>query len=414
MTAVKRFFGEHRIFCGLFAFLTAYEIVIGNSLAAWQAPEDFLTFYAVDFSLGFCSRFLPGAVYRLLFKTADLKTVSVIGTALLVLFFAVLCVLLEKLIRSCGPQNRPLCFVFVFLFLTGPAAFSLFVQSLGVIDVYWIFLCLVFIVALSSRRLYFLIPPVFILAVLVHYGALICYIPMMGVLLLYRIAWAEDKKEKRALWTVLLLSMAAAVLLTGYFIVYERRNLVYSMEEFNAILRSRGASYTYYYDYNVYRYMNEAGDFSAEAYIFRDAGMLGTLLRSVWMQIKMTVALRIRAGVTREYVMGFLVMLPAAFAAIRVLIARFRQAKDAGFLRRAVYLLQPLLFFAALTVSLLFSSDTFRWLTHAFLPLMTVFLYLAYREGDDFWQTALARLSAVPPPVTALYLLLYAAVIPIK
>ena len=413
MTAAKRFFGTHRIFFCLFVFVTVYMFTVGNHLQGWKVSEHFLAFYAVDFSLGFCSRFLPGAVYRVLFGNVDPVAVSVISVVLLVLFFAGLCAVLERLICSCDQEHRPLCLFFVLLFVTGPAAFSLFTQWLGVIDVYWIFLCLLFVVLLRTRRGYYLIPAVGVGLVFVHYGALICYVPMMAVLLLYRIAHTDEKKEHNALWTVLLLFAAASALLTGYFILFERKNLPYTMEEFNAILHARGAPYTYYYDYNIYRNMSSAGDMSVEAYIYGSGNPFVTFLRSVWMQIKMTVFLHLRNGFPRDYVLSLLAVSPVVGAVTAVFFARFRDPENRGFLKKAVYLLQPLLFFASLILSALFSSDTYRWLTHCFLALMTVFLMVAAYEGDRFWETVRGKLSVFQTPVLSVFLCFYAAAVPL-
>ena len=411
MLKVKRFLFSQRVFFGLFFFLLAYEALVGNNLAPWRVNDHFITFYTVDFGLGFCSRFLPGAVYRLLFRTLNRTVLSAVCILLTVLFFAAVCLLLEKLYSRAGENERPVCLFFFLLLITGPASFSLFVKWLGVIDFYWVLLCPLFVLALSSPRTYFLIPPLFVLLILVHYGAMICYVPMMAILLLYRFVTAEEKRERRALAAVLLVSVCAAAGLTVYFILFERRNLPYSMEEFNAILLERGAKYTYYYDYNIYRNLSSAGDQSVEGFIYGAGDPLITIARSVWMQVKTTLALRFKAGLTLEYVLSLLLTAPAAGVIISVFVARFRAEKGAAFLKRAVYLLAPLVFAGGFIASTLFSSDTFRWVTHTFLPLITVFLYMAYREGEDFWNAARRKLSAVPVPASAVYLIAYAAIV---
>ncbi len=413
MAKIKRFLYSHRVFFGLFAFLAAYEACVANSFSKWQVGEHFLSTYAVDFSLGFCSRFLPGAVYRLLFGDVNERLLSVLLTVLLLLIFFVLCILLERLLLKTPRNDRPLCIFAVLLFITGPASFSLFTQWLGVIDVYWICLCLLFVFALSDRRLYFLIPAVFILTVLVHYGALISYVPMMAVMMLYKLLRCDEKGERRYLGTVLVLSAVCAAGLTVYFILFERRNLTYTMEQFNEILLGRGAKYTYYYDYNVYRNISSEGNMSVEDYIYGSANPAVILFRSVWMQIRMTVALRLTAGLTVEYVLGMLVLCPVCAVLISVFIARARDTGIKGFLRRAVYLLPPVLFIGCFTASTLFSSDVFRWLTHSFLPLATVFLYMAYYEKDRFWSILRKRLSGVPAAALAAFWFLYAACAPL-
>ena len=86
MSRVKRFFVSHRVCFGLFIFVMAYQILVGNNLAPWRLNEHFITFYTVDYGLGFCSRFLPGAVYRLFFDQVDVPVLSAFSSAFPVLF----------------------------------------------------------------------------------------------------------------------------------------------------------------------------------------------------------------------------------------------------------------------------------------------------------------------------------------
>ena len=76
MSRVKRFFVSHRVCFGLFVFVMAYQILVGNNLSPWRLNEHFITFYTVDYGLGFCSRFLPGAVYRLFFDQVDVQVIQ--------------------------------------------------------------------------------------------------------------------------------------------------------------------------------------------------------------------------------------------------------------------------------------------------------------------------------------------------
>lgn len=411
MAKIKSFFRLHRIFFGLFVFLCFYSYAVGNTFAPFRVGEHFYSFYAVDYALGFCSRFLPGAIYRLFFKTVEPAVLTAYHVVLLLLFFAGLCLLLEKLLLSTVAADRPLCFFFVLLFLTGPASFVLFSKWLGVIDFYWLPLCLFCVAALSRRQLWPLIPLLFVSAVLVHYGALICYVPMMALMMLYRLTLAEDKKDRRLLGAVLIVSVAAALLLTLYFVLFERENIVCTMEEFDALMQSRGVKYTYYYDYNIFRYFAAAGEAPPDEYIYGDGNPLLTLLRSVWMQIRMSLGVRLKSDSFMNYVLALLVLCPPAGLICSVYLARFRDPGTRGFLLKAVYLLAPLCFLCCFIASFFFSSDAFRWLSHSFLPLMTVFLYISYFEKESLWLIVRRKLHTVPSAVLLVFLLVYAAVV---
>ena len=164
MSRVKRFFVSHRVCFGLFVFVMAYQILVGNNLAPWRLNEHFITFYTVDYGMGFCSRFLPGAVYRLFSDQVNVSVLSAFSSAFLVLFFLALCFLLERVLLQAPRKEQTVCLFMILLFISGPASFTLFVKWLGVIDVYWIYLCLLFVFALANRRAWFLIPVLLLLA----------------------------------------------------------------------------------------------------------------------------------------------------------------------------------------------------------------------------------------------------------
>ena len=406
MTAVKRFFGAHRVFFALFGFLLAYELLIGNHLAPWRVNEHFFVFFTVDYSLGFCSKLLPGAVFRWIFKGSDPAAATVCSVILIALILAGVCLLLEKLLKKTARENRFACLGVILLLITGPASFSLFVTWLGVIDVYWIVSCMAFFILLSRKQLYFLIPPVLVSCVFVHYGAMLCYVPMMLVMLLVKTVFTEEKGERKLLWAVFWVGAAAAAGSTLYFMLFEQKNLTYPVEEFDRIVQERGAKYTYYFDYNFYKTALGADGASFNDYINAASSLPGRLVRTVISQVRVTLALRMRSESLRDFAVALAVLLPAAVALIAVLL-RCARDKTLPVLRRLVYVLPPLLFIGTFTLSILFSSDEFRWLTHSFLPLCASFLFLAYYDGERLWTAARRYMPSAP--VFAAYYILYAA-----
>ncbi len=412
MAKVKRLLAAHRVFFGLFAFLIVYEILVGNHLAPWRVNEHFITFYAVDFGLGFCSRFLPGAVYRLLFRETSVKTASLFAGVLLLVFFIVSCLLLEKLILHTPKEHRLVCLFCVLLFLTGPASVSLFVRWLGVLDFYWVFSVLLFFVFLSYRRLYFLLPLPFVLCCFVHYGSMVCYIPMMAILLLYKASVVPEKNEKKYLLAVFSVSVVLAISAAAYFILFEKQNLVYPVEEFNRILLSRGANYTYYYDYDLYRVAVSGTGEIVSIDPQQNLPFFAHILQSVRTQIQTTFGEGFKSGDMRELAFAGLGLLPVLAAAAVTLPELFRLPERKNGLRTFSLLLLLPLFLLTLLFGTFFSTDTFRWLTHLILPQFAVLLYVAYYEGDRLFAALKRRFSFVSPPAAVLFLVLFAALAP--
>lgn len=412
MEKLKRFLHSHRGFFGLFAFLLVYEVLVGGHLAPWRVNEHFITFYTVDFGLGFCSRFLPGAIYRFLFRETSVKTASLFAAALLLLFFAGVCALLEKLLKRVPAEHRLLCLFCALLFLTGPAGLSLFVRWLGVLDFYWVFAVLLFFIFLSHKRLYFLIPLPFVLCCMVHYGAMVCYIPFMAILLLYKASVSKDRKEKRELLAVFGVSVALALAAAAYFMLFEKQNLVYPVQEFNRILLSRGANYTYYYDYDLYRVaVSKTGEIvsidpQAELPFF------GRLAHAVRAQIETTFGEGFKNGSMQELALAGLGLAPVLCGIALCLKALLQARENKNGLRTfSLALLFPL-FFLTLVFGTFFSTDTFRWLTHLVLPQAAALLYIAYYEGNVIFTELKRRFAFVPPHAAAVYLILFAALAP--
>ena len=412
MTAVKKFLYSHRVFFGLFAFLTVYEIVIGNNLAPWRISDDFYVFYTVDFGMGFCSRLLPGALYHLLLGAPEQHKVSVYTTVFTVLFFAGVCLLLEQLIKHTQKEDRPLCLFFVLLFLTGPASFSIFVVGLGIMDFYWMLFALLFFVFLARRPLYFFIPPLFALCVFVHYGSMICYIPLMAIILLYKISVSEDRRARRLLWATFISGVVLAFGATVYVMAFEEKQLVYSMQEFDDIIRSRGAKLFYYYDYEFYKvivgpdgairydYTNETGNFIVR------------LVRHALAQMDTTFTQHFKNGSLHETVLALLAILPVEGVIFASLWDRFRDRDRKNLLRSAAIVFTAMLYVLMLACAVFFSTDTFRWLSHMFLCLTVFFFYISLYEGDRLWPAVRRFTGGAKAPLCLLFLLYYAVLAP--
>lgn len=412
MTSLKSFCLQHRIFFGLFAFILVYETVVGNNFSLWHLYEHFFVFYVVDFGMGFCSRILPGAIYRLIFGEADERVISVYVSVLLIIFFAGVCIFLEKLITHTSKENRTLCLFFVLLFITGPASFSYFVTGLGVLDFYWVILTLLFFVFLSKKQLYFLIPFVFSLCVFVHYGAMVCYIPMMAIILLYKISVTNDNKSKKLLWSVFAASVLFAFITTLYFLLFERQNLVYTMEEFDAVILERGAKYTYYYDYEFYKSISSQMGVSADSYIYSEGNLILRLLKFVQTQFESTFNRNFKIGSMQELSFAGLVLLPVLGVIFSALFERIRNREEKNAVKKFSLAFIPLLFLMTFVFGTFFSTDTFRWLSHTFLPLSASFLYVSYYEGDRIFNGIKQRFGFIPVPVVALFFILYASTAP--
>ena len=66
MNLIKNYFKNHIYFYGIFAFVLLYDF-LAVGIEPWDSANVYYSFYLIDFSFGFCSKILPGAIYNFLF-----------------------------------------------------------------------------------------------------------------------------------------------------------------------------------------------------------------------------------------------------------------------------------------------------------------------------------------------------------
>ena len=127
MQRLKNAFYEHRFGLFFFVFLKAYSFIVSGNMQVWKVDGITYSFHVVDFSMGFCTKLLPGAVCNFLFDEVTEAKVSTYLNILVAFCFLLVSLLLEKIVLSTGKEYRtPLIFLIAF-FLTGPATFSIYI-----------------------------------------------------------------------------------------------------------------------------------------------------------------------------------------------------------------------------------------------------------------------------------------------
>lgn len=412
MNLIKKTWSKHYYSICFFAFLMCYSVVIPGKCQLWQISDVSLSFHGVDFSMGFCSKILPGAIYNIFFDDVNIFKVSVYETVLLILLFAGVSVIIEKFIFQ-FPLNQQKTGVIISLFLvTGPITFSNYVNELGMLDVYWIFLSALLIVFLSKKELYVLIIPVCLCAIMVHFSSAFCFVPFFFFLILYKISCVTESKEKKYLCIVFIATIIASVLLAVYFVVFETTALTYTQQEFREILLSRGVpeSHLYYYEYAFY------GDGSG--YVDVDQAVLDItmdspiayLLYVVKAQFVNTITLHMGQFALGNGINSLFILILAMpivifiFKAFSELIKNNKENK----IKAASLVFMMIMSFVPMVVGFFTSTDLIRWISHSFFPFFIFFAYVLYNEGEDFRESVSHRLSGIPLTVLGSYFLVYA------
>lgn len=412
--SIKSFFYEHRFFFCAYLFLMLHAFLVPGEGMLWREDAAVYAFHIVDFSMGFCSRILPGAIYKLLTGGIYTQTaVTIYETILISVFFIFLAVFFEKLIMSSSVEDRPVMAFLLFLFAAGPFSFSVFVRQLGMLDVYWVYFSSIIIFFISKKKLVWFAAPFFFALILVHYGAILTYIPAILLVMLYLAYHSEDKKTGKRYFFVFLLSLAISVSACFYFIFFERSNLTYSMDEFMKILYSRyaGGGSSAYYDYTFYRvfadkeFMNDyAASTGYDAFGGVDVGNsqgITSVLHLIWQQISGLKILRVIYNI-RSNIPSIVLLVPLLFLLFGFLIFMIkRQKKVFG---KLLFVGSGLLFIVSLMGGIMMSTDINRWITHAFLG-MFVFVLCVLRHEKE---TALTYFKSVFSRIPKLLAFVYA------
>ena len=387
-----------------------YLIIVPGNSEPWKVNDVMYSFYVVDFSVGFCSRILQGAIVNWIFDSANETNITIFLNVLMVFTFMVYSHLAEKVLLNIDSEFRKSAVLFLMLFFTGPCAFSIFVKVVGLIDFFWIFSTAIFFLIIRKKQLYFLIVPLFVFMVLIYYASLLSYVPFLALMVLYTISYAKEGKQRKYLTIVFFVSVIAAFLLGVYFVVFERSNLNYTFEEFNEFLTSRGVDedHVFYLDYALYR-KTTGKHYADMGFENLPTGQLTDSPLDFLNVIKQQVMVNVRIfRFTQATPVVCLLLAPIVFYIYRFIINKIKQEKENKL--RCFTLICVLLLFPAtiITVLCFFSMDLVRWVTNAFIALFVSFFYILYKDGNKGWGIVHRDVQSINFYIFIPYYMIYA------
>ncbi|MBQ6066643.1 MAG: hypothetical protein IJK89_07445 [Clostridia bacterium] len=382
-------------------------------------------FHCVDYSFGFCSKFLPGAVYGIFVDTPSRGSATVFETILLLLLLGISAFLLAKWYVCVRTQTEygSAAMKLLLFFMTGSCTFAVFSCEIGMLDVYWLLFSILVLFLIQNRAGRFFIPVVMFLCVAVHYGAMLNYAPLFALLLLYEALAAEKQKEKKIWMVVFAVSCAAAAGAFVYFMIFDKYNIRYDIYTFDRLIKERGSEMTRYFDYALFSngtemddYLKVSGNydiFANVSHLFNvteDSPFLLRLLDGIWFQIQGHLALYRSGDYNRVFIYAGLLLIvisPAVVILAGFILNRIKQTKNnTGMM---------LFYVCALTVfpitalcSVIISTDSIRWISHGFMSFFILILYIVFRgkgKGLAYFNDVFA---AIPSFAFTVYFVIYA------
>ncbi|MBE6785495.1 MAG: hypothetical protein E7538_04550 [Ruminococcaceae bacterium] len=407
MTKVKEKLYEHRFALIFFGILLACSIIDFQNV--YSGIDTGLTYsiYAVDFSFGFCTRLLPGAVFNFLFNDISVNKVCFYMIALLIFCLISVSKFAEDFIDRFNKENRKQGIVIaLFLVLTFFICFSAG-DFLDILDFHWIIGAVIFLLLLRKNATCLVMPVLFFCVVMCHYGSMICYIPMFVIILMLKAVYSKEKKEKVFLISIIGVSLISAIALFAYMLMFELENIKFSLEEFNAILSSKGVTDFEYYNFPFFREtadlskLTDNGDLVPLVQVDLSQPKIIVMIQTVINQIQVHIALWNHSDII-FYALTFVPLVAFAFY---VLIRSLKNEKGAR-IRSLLYLAVMILIFFTVISGLFMSTDTLRWCSHGIIVFSTAFGYVIHNDVE-IKEKVCCSLAKISDSFIYGYLLIY-------
>jgi len=411
MTKVKEKLYEHRFGLFFFSVLIGYN-VIANSMHWGEITDITYSYHIVDFSIGFCSKLLPGAICNFLFGEVTREKLQMYLSILMVLCFILVAVLLEKTVLSEKKENRMQVLIVIMFLLTGACTFSFHFEYLVWFDFYWLFFSVLSFFVLMKKQTYVLVIPLMIGAIMCHYAAIICYVPFIAIIMLYKISQTGKKSEKiylSVIWSVLVVTCVG---LSIYLIANETKNVKMTLDELNQFLSSRGVTEENleYYDFAFFRdeVIDKINMPDTDSYVENikdidtEKSDITIFLQMFIQQILVTMTLS-DLRLSFEYI---LLLLPLIFIIYRLLLFDFSLEKK-NKLKRFSIICAMFLFWVTLLFGKMLSTDTVRWFSNALISMMGFFLFVIYNSGSELRHFMRDYFSKIPRMFIGLYYAIY-------
>lgn len=400
---ITKFFQEHYYFLIFFLFLLFYSIIISGHCETWRVDSITYPYHVVDFSVGFSSRLLPGAIYTFLFENYNYESVSLYLTGLVIFCFLVSAFFLEIFIKSVEINYRKTIFCLIIFFLSGPFTFAIYINKFGMLDFYWLTIAALFMICLSNKKTYLFIIPLFISSVFIHFSVLLNFVPAFAIIMLCKVIYLKNQKEKRLLFVILIVSCIFAIGFALYFAFFERDNLNFTLEEFNEFLISRGCEYLDYYDYSFYRDNINHDQYKGWLEIYtNEKSTFYNFISLLNQQIFITLALIPWKDLIRSlFLVSPLIVFYFDFLKSQI------KMHNRNIPKKFLLFLIIVLFFTSL-LGCFFSTDVNRWLSHSFFNSLICIFYYIYRERDLACQWLHLKVSSIQSIYIFMYFILYA------
>ena len=405
MTRPKQRLYENRHGLFFFMFLVVYCCLDLSNIYYEADAGITYSIYCMDFSFGFCSRLLPGAIFNLLFENITPEKVMMYIRVLLLLCFLCASLLISSFLKKFDKNFKQ---GFICALFGSVVIFECFNigDLFGLLDFHWIIGLFIFMLALSNKWMYFAIPLAFIYVIMSHYGSMICYVPLFALLLFIKIKFTSVRSEKISLTVIASISIVISAGLFIYLLMFELDNFNVTLEELNQFFNTRGITETDYYAFPFFRetagIANIVDDIDIDSIIKIDynRSKILIMLQTVINQIQVNLLLWDHA----KFIYTITTFLPLLVFIYKILIKEAKKSKN------CLCIIAILLPIFTIVCGFFMSTDTVRWISHGIIVLLVSFMYLIHYDKSSKENYCNSVLK-IPEAYALLYLIICATYI---
>lgn len=248
--------------------------------------KDFLTFFLIDYRVGFVSRALIGSILYLFTEHPTVRMVRnmlvVAVLVSLVLFAFLQAQIAKKALRKADTATLLASYLFFLNAIFWCNAFD----YIGLLDIFMTLLMQLYLICLEQKRLlgFILAPVACFIGLLIHTAFAFVYIPVIAAILWFEIL--KHGKPDGIRVALFVATCAASVGLFILFVFFSQKTVRISADETLALLREKydGQLYENYFGYYLYR-TDEVNGYSADSakgylsYLFRTIDFSNSTIR---------------------------------------------------------------------------------------------------------------------------------------
>ena len=271
------------------AALACLVAVLSNR---WQylgctfANKDFMTFYLIDYRVGFVSRALIGSVVYLFTKHPTVGMISAALTVTALLSLLLFAFLQAQIVRKTLQRKDHAALLASYLFFLNAIFWCNTFEWIGMLDVFMTLLAQFYLFFAERKRslAFALAPVVCFLGLMVHTAFFCVYFPVVAAILWFELL--RRGKPRAARVSLFVVTCAVSVALFILFTFFAQKFVRIGWDELLALMREKydGKIFENYFSYYLYG-VDEVKDYTAHStkellpFLFRSLDLTSSKLR---------------------------------------------------------------------------------------------------------------------------------------